>query len=795
MLFLKSWLEDYIDLSKFDDQQLADLISIRSSEVESVRKIKDRFEGLVIVGKITNIKNHPESDYLRYFDVEIGENKKVSIVSAAKNVADGLLVPLALPGANYGGFIVGSKKMKGIESNGVCLGKSELNLETKYSEGLWELNKILNEKAIGQSVCEALPDYFSSDTVFDIKILPDKISKIGNHLGMAIEIAVILNDLSLLKSYAKSITNQEGLNQLISKISKIKVVENEQQCLIKDEYNYINSFALFDIELQNSFELDCKKRYRMLSLEENLNSLIVDLSNYIQLDIGQPSHFFKTTSLNASLMEIARLEKPTSFDGLGKLKAIQLPKGISVLKCENEILSIPGISGSLSTAVDKECLKMTLELANFKDFAVANNSFLMNYRSPAAKLYCSEIDPFMVLIGLLKFIDEFEGVIIKTHSLFVENKNTTFSKWIDEIVKTIHNSINFDLNYINSRITKLDLKEEIQTILPMFGFLNGCKITPFPLVSLLSTTEDLVREVSRIIGYTSLQNEYLLSNTSRMANNHYFNLIRIKECVTGYGFFEIATRPFIHDKNLALLSNDKKFLKLYNPYREGVETMRSDLNISILESLSTNLLDGYKDTKVFELSRAYHQVETQLIESIILGCGMIGDDFNLVTTMINEILLRLNIQEYSNNQSTITYGNSTSYNAGGIEIANIIEVSNKVKKQFNLPLNKTIVICTFNLPDNIEEFNNYQGYNDESVYPTIRRSYNLTIEKKRNTKSIINEILAIESDYKVIINPIERIEINHSNDKLLLDIKYTSQNRTLTTNDITKIEELLNNYV
>jgi phenylalanyl-tRNA synthetase beta chain len=793
MLFLKSWLSDYIDLSGIDDQSLADLISRRSSEVESVTVIEDYFDKNIVVGKILNIRQHPEVESLKYFDVEISNNKTTQIVSKATNVREGLIVPVALPGANFAGFTVSSKKLKGIDSIGVCLGKSELNLETEYSTGLWELNELVNDEDLGKSICEVFPESFPNDVIFDIKILPDKISKIGNHLGMSVEIATVLKDISLLRSYAQSITQTDELSKLTSKLDSLTVNDSENKINLFDKDNYCSAFAMFEVKLSKQFELNSLYRRRMQLLNENLTSTIADLSNYIQLDIGQPTHFFKTSGLKVNELEIAATNVDMQFNGLGLMKNTNLPIGTHVLKSTDSILAIPGISGNQDSSVSFEDTEVILELATFNQDKVSKNSFHLNYRSPAAKLYCSEVDQYCSAIAFLKLSEILGLSNLKSKLNYISHSNISYKTWLNGINKPLNKNIKIDYKYINGRIGTKNYLEKINSSLPFVGFVDSASITPFPIINLVNSQEDLIREVSRVIGYEELEKEFIPSSTQKYANNTFYDLIRIKELVASYGFYEIATRPFLHDKKLELIDPTQTILKLQNPYREGVMSLRSDLNITLLETLSNNIKDGFKDARLFEIGKAYYQFETRLVENNFLGLGLVGEEFNLITSILNDILKRTNQSEFSNTRSVNNIGSKTSYLIDNTEVASIIEVSNKVKKMFDLPLNKTVILLNITLPKQIPDFPSYKQYRDESQYPSMRRSYSLKVDKYLSTKTILISILKLKSDFEIFIDPIERIDYS-GEDKLLLSIRYSSKDRTLTQLDINPIEEHLKTY-
>ncbi|MGL4758463.1 MAG: phenylalanine--tRNA ligase beta subunit-related protein [Patescibacteria group bacterium] len=794
MLFLKSWLEDYINLSGKDLKNLADSISIRSSEVEEVKLIEDYYNDLVLVGRVENIQQHPEIESLKYFNVNLGSKGFTQIVSKANNVQENMVVPVALPGANFAGFVVGAKKMKGVDSNGVCLGKSELNLETPYSEGLWDITEEVKENQLGLSICKVFPELFPKDTIFDIKILPDKISKIGNHLGMAIEIATVLKDFSILKAEARNITHGPELVEYTKKLDQLIIQESDQKIELEDNHKYSKSFALFDITLKDKFNLDAKKRKRMFLLEENMTGTIADLSNYVQLDVGQPSHFFKQDSVNSNKLVIEKLKHDQEFNGLGQLKNTTLPQNTEVLTDENgNLIAIPGISGAQESSVGPEDTNITLEIASFYNDKVAKNSFALNYRSSAAKLYCSDVDSYNSLIALTKLLEGLGDVEIKSKLNFISEGNVDFRTWVGYLNRPTTKLLKIDYQYLNSRLGSSDYSQKIKDALPFTGFVEGDTLRPFPVVNLTDTQEDVLREVSRVIGYDQLDQDFVNTNSSKVSSDEYYNFIRLKELVANYGFYEIATRPFVHEKKLDLIDKNKILLKLYNPYREGVETLRPDLSLTLLETLSMNVRDGFKDAKLFEIGRAYYQFETELIENNFLGLGLISDDFNLVTTLVNDVLARLGLNEYINTAEVINMGNKTSYLINGVEIASIIEVANKIKKQFDLPLNKTTILINIILPNDIHNFPAYKQYKDESQFPSIRRSYNLNVTKDLSTKSLIYEIKSIKTDFNIYIDPIERL-YSEKHDKVLLNIRYTSDNRTLSTEDIQLIENTINKY-
>ena len=296
MLFLKSWLQDYIDLSSIHNQTLIDKITSKSSEVDDFDIVQDYFDQKVVIGQIKNVRKHPDADKLNIFEMDLGsELAPVTIVSAAPNVRENLIVPVALIDSKLPMFTITERKLRGVASNGMCLGQSELGLETGYSPGLWELSELLDGQnlpdVLGQSICKILPQYFPHDVVIDIKVLPNKIASIGSHLGMALEIISCLEDKTLLTPLAIELLNPNIKPQLLE-TSDLKI--NVEDLTGK----YVRDFDLYSLDLQDKeYHLPHKIITRLFLLNQNLTGTIADLSNYLLLDVGQPSHFFDAEKL------------------------------------------------------------------------------------------------------------------------------------------------------------------------------------------------------------------------------------------------------------------------------------------------------------------------------------------------------------------------------------------------------------------------------------------------------------------------------------------------------------------
>ena len=300
MLFLRSWLEEYIDLSNYSNKELADIITAKSSEVEEIKVIRDYFGGKVVVGQIKNVRSHPDASRLQIFDVVIGGDKKIQIVSAASNVCEDLLVPVALEGAKLpNGLTIMPRKMRGEESQGMCCGMSELMLETNPSPGLWELESefgIAQKSVIlGQSVCDAFPSYFPEEVVLYIKVLPNRVGVFGSYLGMAFEIAICLENRGLLKRKASRLLDCEiFLDDVRNQLNFASKTTDPGSTKFQDNTDYTNSMSLFNVtfKVSETYYLPHEIKKKMYLTGINMIGGFADVSNYLLYDVGQPTHFF-----------------------------------------------------------------------------------------------------------------------------------------------------------------------------------------------------------------------------------------------------------------------------------------------------------------------------------------------------------------------------------------------------------------------------------------------------------------------------------------------------------------------
>lgn len=808
MLYLRSWLEDYIDLVEISDQKLSDLISLKSGEVEDFSVIKDWFGGKVLVGKIENCRKHPNADKLNIFDVNIGNKGKVQIVSAAPNVREGLLVPVALVGCRLAYMTLSERKMRGESSFGMCLGKSELMLETKFSSGLWELEgefKNFNrEVVLGQSICEAFPEYFPTQTVFEIKYLQDKIASLGCHLGLSLEIAKFLENPNLLKPKAQRILNTDSFWQDFQ--TQALKIENTTlpKANFKDDQNYTNFFSLFNLELESEFNLPHQIQQRMFFTQKNLTDSIADLSNYLLFDVGQPSHFFITKTEDFDWnWKIEKLEKEVEFAGLGNLKKAILPKNTQALVNSQNLLWLPNISGSGDLAVTKLDQKIYIELANFMKEEVARNSFKLNYRSDTTRFANGGISLQASLVWLLTFLE----ILTQNQIKF---KLTNFLKWLNpahELFKSLASNANFlefakvilnngsvsgieiDLGTLAARVES-DLKpNQLEKYLHLLGNWDGKILYPERFYGCLDSFEEVVFEVAKLFGLENIQHQYLHFTTEQNKSQSFEAFWNLKEIFSQNGFQEIITRPLVNPKYL--ISNFTKekdtALTAISTQRQDENRLRDGLLTSLLKSAFENFIRGEKNINLFELDKIY-SFDNNLQEKLVLEAISLNENPYLLTYLIQILATKMGVKiEFEKYESVL--GKGYLYKLGKTEIK-LLELTNKLKKEYQIPHTKKTWWLRVDLTNWNQKINPYDLFKDQTDYPILSRSYSVIVSKEFFWTQI-DKLVSSKKPHQieVCLEPKERFENSTTTDILNFDVRFSSYFRNITNQEIENFEE------
>lgn len=815
MLFLRSWLEKYIDCKALSDEEIAQIITKGSSEVEEVRMLKDYFDAKVLVGRIENVKDHPNADKLRIFDVNLGTLGTRQIISSAPNVKEGLITAIAIEGARLPYFTVTKRQLKGEDSFGVCLGMSELALETEFSKGLFELEELLirqldakypNSKytldsLFGQPLTEALPNLFPEQTVFDIKILPNRITDIGHHIGMARELMVLCPDKIKPKQELLLLSNPQSVISELTSLLREKQ-KSQKNFTLEDKSSVSRLFMLFEGDLEGVYTLPHTYQMDMFLTQRNLTGTVADLSNYFLADFGQPTHFFdrsKVKSDSEYAWKITRTHQKASFQGLGNLKNAVLAEGIPVISTadDSQILAITGISGSEETKTDSQTTSLIIEIANFDPDIVAQSSFDLKYRSDASKIWSGGVNQLLVAYTALRLLKQ--NTISLTLCGLYDGKSGIVIDTIDQIQRV------FEECYSSFPRIAIDWKALSESIdsrgdeywtpliknkLELLGSLENNTFLPNVFFSNVQSEVDVLEDVVRLLDYDTLTKDVINTISPNKFDLTFESMYAIKSKVIQYGFQEVITRPFVSESDLRSSTFDTS-IQLLNPYNSLLPYIRDSHIPSLLTVLGDNVVRGEKDSKVFEFGYVYSRDQDKILASRHLTLAGGGDVYTY-TSLITTLIPKLIDSEYEYKEVQDSIGKGYDYYANNKKIGEIRVVCNAIKKKHSLPLSKKIYIAVlYSLDTTITSI--YNSYIDETSYPVIRRTYSYRLSTSIHYKAIKECVksLSLNNDTQILITPRERITLNNEYDSLSIDIEYRSYSKTLENSEIEIYEQEL----
>jgi len=576
MKVLKSWLKDFIDWDlslglgteprRITDDELVSKLTLTGTEVAGVALTVDRD---VVVVEIKKIKKHPNADKLQIAKVFDGK-EVLEIVCGAPNIAVGQKVSLAKIGATVGGKEIKEVEIRGINSFGMLCSEFELGLGDDHS-GI----KILDQNA---PLGIALADYLKADSVFNLEITPNR-GDCLSHIGIARELAAILGkslrrpplDLKMsLKRIVESLTVE---------------IEDTNDC---PRY-YARMLANVKIAPSPKWLQD-----RLLACGATPINNIVDVTNYIMLDLGQPLHAFDADKIAGKRIVVRRAknrEKITTLDGEKR----QLSSENLVIADEKHPLAIAGIMGSFDSQITPETKNIIIEAAEFNPRVIRRASKLLNLTTEASYRFERGIDS-----GGIQYAIDKAGKLMKEtaggelYSGIVKAGEVALHLYDDEIeYKKINNLIGLNLK-----------DQEIDHILKSLGFLieDGHFIVPSWRHD-IECWQDIAEEIGRIYGYEKIKQIPLPKSKEPNKSFYYFKEY-LKDILVDLGFTEVYNYSFLSASDLSILADkEKDLLEVKNPIQPENKYLRNSLVPGILKSIAKN--SSFDDILIFEIGNVF----------------------------------------------------------------------------------------------------------------------------------------------------------------------------------------------
>lgn len=626
------WLKEYSDIN-VDTKTLADKLTMTGSKVETVEEKGNDIKN-VVVGKILEVKKHPDADKLVVTQVDLG-TEKVQIVTGAKNIKEGDIVPIAKDNSFLpGGINIKKGLLRGIESCGMMCSIGELALDiADYPEQIEDGIMILPakfEKDIGKDIVEVLN---LREDILDFEITSNRPDCFSIE-GLGRETAVSLGEK--FKNPHKNL-DEEVKN--VEDIEGLKVdIEAPDLC-----YRYI-ARVLKDVKIGDSPDW-IKRRLKAAGVRAINN--IVDITNYVMLEIGEPMHAFDINSVEGKHIIVRRAkdnEKITTLDE----KERELDNTMLVIADEKKPVAVAGVMGGANSGITDETKTVVFEAAVFNRGSVRFTAKKIGLRTEASTRYEKGLSPEIAIRAINRAIELAEQIGAGTP---VDAKIDVYP---NKEKKTI---IKFEPDVINNLLGLEISKTEMVKILEALEVkVNGDNLEIPYFRTDLQKTADIAEEVIRIYGYDKLESTLINAESTLGEKNKQQKLQdKVKELLVIKGFSEMYSFSFISENDFNKCNLDSsKAIRISNPLGEDYSLMRTEMMPTVLQSISTNYNKKNKNVKLFEIGRIYSDEEKNMEKGEIptevdqIAFAMYGEnvDFYVVKGVIENILEVSNIARY-----------------------------------------------------------------------------------------------------------------------------------------------------
>lgn len=591
------WINDYVDLKDVDLKELADKITSAGINVEAIEN--NKIDNLVI-GEIKSVKAHPDSDHLNVCMVDIG-SEVTQIVCGASNVREGLKVIVALEGAVLpGDFVIKKSTIRGVESNGMMCALYELGLEEKTKE---RYDRGIEELPIDAKVGEDYSTYAGlNDVIYKLDLNPNRAIDCTNHIGFSYEVAAVLNKKVNLPE-----TNYNEIDDSINNHFSLEVDT--------DKCKYYTAKMVTDVVIKES--PDFIKRRLTLAGMRPINN-VVDISNYVMLEFGQPLHFFDKDKLGDKiLVRMANLdEKIVTLDGKERV----LKTDDIVITDSQKPICIAGVMGGENTEVDNNTKNILIESAIFEPLNVRYTSINLDLRSESSVRYERGLNYEYTLKALNRacyLLEKYaDAKILKDTVIYDELEKQ------EKVAKITKEKIN---KVLGVEIDDENIKDAFDRLGFNYKYENNEYVVTIPNRRLdVSIKEDLIEEVGRLYGYDKIESKLPTLPTKRGG----YSLITkyrkdISKRLRSLNLNEVRTYTLVSEEETKMFDYDHdEFIKLDKPMSLDKSVCRRSLIPSLLKVVDYNKARGLSDIMIYEISTTYFDLTK---EEIKLGIVMMGN--------------------------------------------------------------------------------------------------------------------------------------------------------------------------
>lgn len=741
-----NWLKEFLKIDHLDPADVAEILTMSGTEVKNIEHTGERFKN-IIIGQITEHKRHPDADKLSVCQVNAGD-KLLSIVCGASNFKEGNKVALALEGAKTAqGITIKRAKLRGVVSEGMMCSEAELGISSE-SDGIMILD---DNYTPGSGFAEAVG---LNDVVLELEITPNRPD--------CLSIIGIAREISALKKITFFIPEYDYSNELN--------IDNNFKIVIDDHILCPRYSAKIFSKIPKVQTPDWMKN-RLILCDYRPIDIIVDLTNYVMHEAGQPLHAFDKDLLHSNKIIVRTASKGEKIRTIDDdLRNLQ--EGMLLITDEAKPVAVAGVMGGKDTEINSNTTNVLLESANFSGPSIMRTSSSLGLRSEASNRFEKKIDPELTVFAIKRFEELLSKIsgCKPVAGIYDNYKKMTRERKLNLKLSKVKSVLGKDIGIkdISGILSSLQIRNSqnsedkniIEAIVPSFRFED------------LEREIDLIEEIARIHGFDKFESLPPQSNLKKGRYTYYQKTIKsIRQALCDIGLYEVINYSFTSKSwvEKLKLTNEKGYkdsLKILNPINEDFALLKTSPMPLMLKNLLNNINHGIRNIGIFEITRIFRKKENSKLPDEVntLGIMLSGKinskswneqdknyDFYDIKGIAEYVL-----RPYFKNKNLIFKENEYSFFHPVIS-ADVCAGENNLKIGIigkihpliidSIELGQDVYYLEINLDEFISNTDNSMYFEPVPAFPSIEIDIALVVDEEIKNSEIENEIKKSGSDF------------------------------------------------
>lgn len=767
-----SWLKDYMNIDGIDNAAYMHGMTMSGSIVEGIENTAAEISN-VVVGKILKVEKHPDADKLVVCQVDVGEDAPIQIVTGASNVFEGAYVPVAKHKSTLpGGVKITKGKLRGVESYGMMCSTDELAMSDERATGILILPDTMT---IGEDIVKAL-DLDENIAEFEITSnRPDCMSIIG----LARETAATFD-----RPINIPVPVCEGNSEDVKDMASVEI-QNTELC------SRFVARAIKNVKIAPSPDW-MQKRLKACGIRAINN--VVDITNYIMLEYGQPMHAYDLDNVEGKKIIVRNAKTDEQLETLDD-QPRTLNSEMIVISDEKRAIGVAGVMGGANSEVTDNTTTVLFESACFNAALVRRGAKALGMRTDASALFEKGLDSENCLPAINRACQLMEelgagevvGGVIDVYPVKKEQTILPFEP--EKMNKFLGLDVSAD--EMIAILKKLDFKvEDNKVYVPTFR-------------ADVEGMADVAEEIARIYGYdriptTMMKGEVVAGGKTPVQKLE--DAVRTE--LTESGLYEIVTYSFIDPKENALVNipaDDARcnMVKITNPLGEENSVMRTDLTSSMMKVLRTNYNRRNPEAALFEIGRIFNPVDGEALpcETQSLAIGMYGEyDFYSLKGVVEQLLDRVGISNYDfvpcKDNATYHPGRCAAVYIGDALLGVLGQIHPSVCANFKIDTEVYAAVLDFELI--AANFTTDRHYTALPKFPAVTRDIAVTVDKTVPVGDIVKIIKGQKTDILEdckLFDIYEGAQLGEGKKSVAYSITFRAADRTLTDDDVNPLTD------